>query len=369
MEPLKRTVVRLAMLFSTYRLGDLGLPNRIVMSPLTRSRAINNIPNNLMATYYEQRAAAGLIITEGTAPSPNGLGYPRIPGAYSDAQVAGWKTVTDRVHAAGGRIFLQLMHVGRVGHPNNLPSGAELVAPSALAAPGEMYTDQAGPQPHPTPRAMSEQDIHAAVEEYVRSAHRAIEAGFDGVELHGANGYLIEQFLNPGTNQRSDAYGGDIAGRNRFAIEVAEAVVEAIGGGRTGIRVSPYGVFNGISVHDELDAQYGALAEALDRVGLVYVHTVDHSAMGAPEVPSAIKTLIRDRFSRAIILSGGYDKQRAEVDLTEGLGDLVAFGRPFIANPDLVERLAADAELATPNPDLFYTPGPEGYTDYPRLDD
>ena len=351
-------------LFSSYRLGDLELQNRIVMSPMTRSRAIDNVPNEVMATYYAQRATAGLIITEGTAPSPNGLGYPRIPGAYSDAQTAAWRTVTDAVHQAGGRIFLQLMHVGRVGHPHNLPAGAELVAPSALVAPGDMYTDQEGPQPHPVPRAMSEADITQAIGEFVHASERAIEAGFDGVELHGANGYLIEQFLSPATNQRDDAYGGDPTRRNRFAIEVSEAVAAAIGGNRTGIRVSPYGVFNGISVHDELNEQYGALTEALDRVGLVYIHTVDHAAMGAPEVPVEVKRLIRDKFSRTVVLSGGYDRGRAEADLREGLGDLVAFGRPFISNPDLVTRLNKGIELAAPNHELFYTPGAEGYTDY-----
>lgn len=363
----KRTVVRFVSLFNGYQLGGLQLRNRVVMAPMTRSRALNNVPTEVMAEYYRQRAQAGLIITEGTAPSPNGLGYPRIPGAYSDAQVEGWRGVTTAVHTAGGRIFIQLMHVGRVGHRHNLPEGAELVAPSAVAAPGEMYTDQAGPQPHPEPRAMIEADITQAVGEFASSARRAVDAGFDGVEIHGANGYLVEQFLNPATNQRTDAYGGAWKDRNRFALEVARKMASAIGPDRIGIRLSPYGVFNAIAVHDELDEQYAALATALNEIGLAYIHLVDHAAMGAPPVPRAIKRIIRERFEGTLILSGGYDRQRAEADLGEGLGDLIAFGRPFIANPDLVDRLRDGLPIAEPKADLFYTPGPQGYTDYPAF--
>lgn len=353
---------------STFSLGDLTLKNRAVMSPMTRSRAIGNVPNDLMAEYYGQRADdAGLIITEGTSPSPNGLGYARIPGLFSEAQVAGWKKVTDAVHAKGGRIFAQLMHTGRIGHANNLPKGAEVIGPSAVKAAGSMYTDQEGPQEHPTPRALTEAEVEATIEEFVTASKNAIAAGFDGIELHGANGYLIDQFLNPGANQRSDAWGGSPEKRNRFATEIAKRAAAAIGAKRVGIRVSPYGAFNDLTAFEGIDAQYEALAAELGKLGIGYIHIVDHSAMGAPKVPDAIKDAIRKAFGGTIILSGGYDAPRAEADLKAGRGELVAFGRPFLANPDLLRRFEADAALNDPKFDLFYTPGPEGYTDYPTL--
>ena len=352
-------------IFQPYDLQGTPLKNRIVMAPMTRSRAIHNVPNELMATYYAQRAGAGLIITEGTSPSPNGIGYPRIPGAYSEQQTAGWKLVTDAVHEKGGKIFLQLMHTGRVSHPLNMPAGTKVLAPSAIAlSEGQMYTDQEGPQNYPTPAEMTKGEIKEAIQEYVQAAKNAITAGFDGVELHGANGYLIEQFLSPATNQRSDEYGGNIENRNRFALEAAGAVVKAVGKDRTGIRISPYGVFNAISIHDELDAQYDQLSKKLSDLGLAYLHLVDHSAMGAPEVPKSIKQTLRNNFAQTLILSGGYNAESAEADLQAGKGDLVAIGRPWISNPDLMERFQTGAELAQPNHDLFYTPGPEGYTDY-----
>lgn len=354
-------------LFSPYKLGAITLDNRAVMAPLTRSRAIDNVPNELMAEYYGQRANAGLIITEGTSPSPNGLGYPRIPGVFSDEQVEGWTLVTEAVHERDGQIFLQLMHTGRIGHPLNLPEGAEVLAPSAVKADGEMFTDQEGPKEHPTPRAMTKPEVDEAIREYVSAAENARHAGFDGVEIHGANGYLIDQFLNPLANQRDDDWGGDAESRNRFAVEVARAVSDAIGADRTGIRLSPYGAFNGLAEFEGVDDQFTSLATELGELGLAYIHLVDHSSMGAPEVPMHIKVSIRDAFGGTIILSGGYDAERAEHDLVEGLGHLVAFGRPFLANPDLLERFRKDAPLNEPKPDLFYTPGAEGYTDYPTL--
>lgn len=354
-------------LFSPFTLGEVTLPNRIVMAPMTRSRAEGNVPGPLMADYYGARGRdAGLIITEGTAPSANGLGYPRIPGIYRTDQIAGWRAVTDAVHEGGAKIFMQLMHVGRIGHPLNLPDGGELLAPSALAAPGEMYTDQEGPQPHPTPRAMTEADIEQAIEEFVAAARFAIEAGFDGVEVHAANGYLLDQFINPISNQRTDGWGGSPEARNRFPIEVARRVAAAIGKGRTGIRLSPYGAFNGLGSFEGQDAQFTALARELGALGLTYLHMVDHSAMGAPEVPDAIKTAMREAFGGTLILSGGYDAARAEADLAAGKGELVAFGRPFIANPDLAERMRIGLALNEPRYDTFYTPGADGYTDYPR---
>jgi N-ethylmaleimide reductase len=352
-------------LFSSYTLGRLQLPNRIVMSPMTRSRSIGNVPNELVAAYYAQRASAGLIVTEGTAPSPNGLGYARIPGIYSDAQIAGWRGVTDAVRAAGGRIFVQLMHTGRVAHPHNLPPGARIVAPSAIAAPGTMYTDAAGPQPHPVPEAMTEADIGAARAEFVHAARSAIAAGADGIELHAANGYLLEQFLNTASNQRTDAYGGGVPQRARFVLEVARAVADAIGGDRTGIRLSPYGANGGMIADPDTDALYTHLATELGKIGLVYIHVVDHAAMGAPPVPAAIKAAIRTAFRGAYILAGGYDRARAEAELAEAKGDLVAFGRPFLANPDLVGKLERGIALRAPDPATFFTPGAQGYTDWP----
>jgi len=351
-------------LFTSIQLGPLSLPNRVVMAPMTRSRALDNVPNELMARYYSLRAEAGLLITEGTSPSPNGLGYPRIPGLYSEAQVVGWRQVTDAVHAAGGRIFAQLMHTGRIAHPANLPLGARLLGPSAIAALGEMWTDSEGMQPLPVPLEMSEQDIAAAIEEYAIACKNARSAGFDGVELHGANGYLIDQFLNTASNQRSDRWGGSLENRIRFAVEVARASAAAIGGERVGIRISPYGVFNGMAPDAEMDALYLRLIEALNNIDLAYIHIVDHSSMGAPPVSEELKAQLRAAFKGKYILSGGYDASRANADLDAGKGDLVAFGRPFIANPDLVQKLKTGAELKAPDPDTFYTPDAKGYTEF-----
>jgi N-ethylmaleimide reductase len=356
------------MLFDAYTLGALTLANRVVMAPMTRSRAVElNTPNALMAKFYAQRATAGLLITEGTSPSPNGLGYARIPGLYDDRHVAGWRLVTDAVHAKGGKIFVQLMHTGRVGAGPNLPAGAVVLGPSAETCPGTMYTDAKGMLPHDAPRPMTEADIARAVAEYGHSAALAVEAGFDGVELHGANGYLIEQFLNPLVNLRDDEYGGSSEGRNLFALEVARAAVAAIGPERVGIRLSPHGAFNGTGPYEGVDAQYLALASDLSSLRLGYVHLVNHSSMGAPPVPRTLEDGIRAAFKGTLILSGGYDRDRAEADLVAGRGDLVAFARPFISNPDLVRRLQEGAALAPPNPATFYTPGAAGYTDYPAL--
>ncbi len=351
-------------LFSPFTLGSLSLKNRAVMSPMTRSRSIGNVPGEIVATYYAQRAGAGLIITEGTAPSPNALGYPRIPGLFSKEQVDGWRAVTKAVHDKGGAIFAQLMHTGRVGHPLNMPAGARLVAPSAIAVSGKMYTDQEGPLEHPAPIAMSAADIREAVAEFASASKNAIEAGFDGVELHGANGYLIEQFLCAKSNTRTDEYGGSVENRVRFAVEVARAASDAIGAKRVGIRLSPYGVFNDTGPDEHTDAVYTRLAEELGKLGLAYVHLVDHAAMGAPPVKPEIKAAIRKAFGGPIILSGGYDLARANADLAEGKGELVAFGRPFLANPDLVDKLKSGAALKQPDMSTFYTPGEKGYTDY-----
>ena len=356
------------MLFEPLVTPSIQLANRAVMAPMTRSRAIDaNTPNALMAEYYGQRATAGLIITEGTSPSPNGLGYARIPGLFNEAQVRGWKAVTDRVHAEGGKLFVQLMHTGRVAHVANLPPGAQVLGPTAGVCPGEMYTDSQGLQPHSAPRAMTAPGIAQAVTEYAESARLAVAAGFDGVELHAANGYLIEQFLNANVNQRTDGYAGTIEGRNRFALEVARATADAIGADRVGIRLSPYGVFNGTGPFPEVEAQYLALTQALSQRGLLYIHLLDHSAMGAPPVPAGFKLQLRAAFRGLFILAGGFDSASAERALTAGQADLIAFARPFLANPDLVERMRADAPLNAVDMATFYTPGPKGYTDYPVL--
>jgi len=295
------------LLFSKATLGTLTLQNHLVMSPLTRNRATGNIPNALMAEYYAQRGSAGLIITEGTSPSPNGLGYPRIPGIFSAAQVAGWKLVTAAVHAKGAKIFMQFMHCGRVGHPLNLPAGARVLGPSAVAAAGDMYTDADGMKQNAMPQAMTEADIKTAIDEFAQAAKNAVAAGFDGVELHGANGYLLEQFIRPNSNQRTDRYGGSIENRARFVLEVADAVIKAIGKDKVGIRLSPYGVFNDMPLYDAMEADYTYLAQQLNARGLVYIHLVDHSPMGAPPVPDSIKKMFRSVFKGKLILSGGYE--------------------------------------------------------------
>lgn len=354
------------LLFDRYILGGIELKNRIVMAPMTRSRAVeNNTPNALMAQYYGQRAGAGLIVTEGVSPSPNGLGYARIPGLFNEVQVAGWKLVTDAVHAKGGKIFVQLMHTGRVSHQDNLPAGAKVVGPSSEVCPGEMWVDKtASMQAHTAPIALSETEIKHVIQEYASAAKRAMQAGFDGIELHAANGYLMEQFLNPNVNKRTDGYGVNIAGRNRFVIEVADACIKSIGANKVGIRLSPQGVFNSTGDFAELEPQFLALTRDLSKMGLVYLHLVDHSAMGAPPVSAGLKKKIREAFSGTYIAVGGYNAETAEKALELKEADLIAFGRPFISNPDLVEKLKSGTQLIDPDMSTFYTAGEKGYTDY-----
>ena len=357
----------MSQLFSKATLGTLTLQNHLVMAPMTRNRAIGNIPNSLMAEYYAQRGSAGLIVTEGTSPSPNGLGYPRIPGISSNEQIAGWRLVTDAVRPKGAKMFMQFMHCGRVGHPLNLPAGARVLGPSAIAAAGDMYTDAEGMKQNAMPQAMTESDIKIAIEEFAQGAKNAIAAGFDGIELHGANGYLLEQFIRPNSNQRTDRYGGSIENRARFVLEVADATINAIGKDKVGIRLSPYGVFNDMPLYDAMEADYTYLAQQLNARGMVYIHLVDHSSMGAPKVPDSMKATFHKVFKGKLILSGGYDAARAESDLAAGKCDLVAVGKPFLANPDLVARWKTGAALNEVDMNTFYTPGPKGYTDYPAL--
>jgi N-ethylmaleimide reductase len=357
----------MSLLFSKTVVKSLPLQNRLVMAPMTRSRAIGNVPNELMAEYYAQRASLGLVITEGTSPSPNGLGYARIPGMYSPEQIAGWKLVTSTVHAKGAKMFVQLMHCGRIAHSLNMPKGARVLAPSALASSGQMWTDAEGMKPEPVPEAMTEDDLRQGIEEYVHSAKSALAAGFDGVELHAANGYLLEQFIRPNTNLRKDRYGGSIENRARFVLEIADALIKAVGKEKVGIRISPFGVFNDMPLYPEMESDYTYLAKQLNERGLLYIHLVDHSSMGAPAVPDSIKATLRSMSDCALILSGGYDFKRAESDLAAGKCDLVAVARPILANPDLIRRWETGAALNAPDSNTFYTPGPKGYTDYPTL--
>lgn len=356
-------------LLNEFNKNNLTLKNRVVLAPLTRSRSTqDHIPTPIMATYYEQRTEAGLLITEGTSPSKNGVGYPRIPGIYNEAQIEAWKTVTDAVHAKGSKIVVQLMHTGRVSHPGNMSADAKVLAPSAIAPENtKMYVDGEGELAIPTPTEMTEADIQEAINEYVAAAKNAMKAGFDGVEIHGANGYLLEQFINTGSNQRSDNYGGAIDNRCRIVLEVAKKTIEAIGAEKVGIRLSPNGAMNDIGPFEGQEETFQYLADELNKLNLQYVHLVNHGPMGAPALPDSIREYFRANFKGNLILSGGYDKDSAEAALNDNKGDLVAFGRPFISNPDLVSRWEKGAELVDPDPNTFYTPGPEGYIDYPTI--
>ncbi len=357
-----------ANLFSSIKLGPYTLPNRIVMAPLTRNRAgAGNVPGTLNATYYAQRTSAGLIISEATQVSPQGVGYPSTPGIHSPEQVEGWQLVTDAVHERGGRIFLQLWHVGRISHPSLQPDGALPVAPSAIAPQGDAQTYE-GPRPFVTPRALETHEIPGIVEQFRQGAQNALAAGFDGVEIHGANGYLLDQFLRDGTNQRTDQYGGSIENRARFHLEVTEAVVGVWGAERVGIRLSPSGTFN--SMHDSNPkATFGYLVEALNRFGLAYLHLVEANEAdiryGGTAIPT---TYFRSIFQGNLMTNGGYDREKGDAILASGGADLVSFGTLFLANPDLPKRFSLNAPLNQPNPETFYGGGEKGYTDYPPLD-
>jgi N-ethylmaleimide reductase len=348
------------------KVGSVKMRNRIVMAPMTRCRAINNIPNDLMAKYYMQRSAAGLIVSEGTSPSPNGLGYARIPGIFSKEQIDAWKKITSAVHRGNGIIFLQIMHTGRMSHILNMPRGAEILAPSAVKATGQMWTDAKKMQDFQVPKVMSIIELKHTKTEYANAAINAKKARFDGVEIHAANGYLLEQFISPMSNLRTDNYGGSIIKRCRFVLEVVSAVAEAIGKDKTGIRLSPYGTEGDMPVYNQIDATYQYLAEQLNRIGIAYIHIVDHSSMGSPAVPFQLKKSIRTIFKNTIILSGGYDKNKAESDIESGLADMIAFGRPYINNPDLIERFKNNWALSSDlKSDLFYSSDEKGYVDYP----
>lgn len=351
----------MSSLFDSIQIKNLKLANRIVMAPMTRSRATGNLANEMIAKHYALRADAGLLITEGTSPSPNGLGYARIPGIFSKEQLQSWKLVSQAVHQKSAKIFMQLMHTGRVSHQSNLPAGAQVLAPSAIQLSGQIWTDAQGMQDHTIPKEMNLNEIKNTILEYKQAAINAIEAGLDGVELHAANGYLLEQFLNPKSNQRKDEYGRDPQARMKFVLEVAEEVAKAIGPEKVGIRLSPYGAFNDMGEFAGIMDFYKQLVTSLSNLNLLYIHVVDHSSMGAPKVPDEMKQMIRSHFKGAYILSGGYDRSKAEADLKDQKGDLVAFGKPFIGNPDLVERLKNNQELKAFDPNLLYSGGAEGY--------
>jgi N-ethylmaleimide reductase len=348
-------------LLSPVRVGPYTLRNRMVMAPMTRNRAgAENVPSELAATYYAQRASAGLIVTEGTQVSPQGVGYPGTPGIHDGSQVAGWRRVTDAVHAKGGRIFAQLWHVGRISHPLLQPGGALPVAPSAVAAEGQTFTVE-GPKPFGIPRALELDEIPGVVEQYANGARQALESGFDGVEIHGANGYLIDQFLRDGANRRTDAYGGPVENRARFLLEVTEAVAGFWGADRVGLRFSPTSPFNSMSDSDPA-ATFSYATRAVDRFGLAYLHVIEPVAP-RPEAPVA--PLLRSLFNGPFILNGGYDRETGNAALAAGEADLISFGVLFLANPDLPERFAAGAPLNPPDRATFYAGGERGYIDYP----
>ncbi|SDT69139.1 N-ethylmaleimide reductase [Mucilaginibacter mallensis] len=351
-------------LLMPYSSPALNLKNHLVMAPMTRSRAIGNLPNALMAEYYSQRSGAGLIITEGTAPAPEALGYARIPGIFSSEQIEGWKLTTSAVHKNNTKIFLQLMHTGRIGHPANLPEDVQVVGASTIAAAGQMHTDIAGMQDYPVPVALSTLGVQNVISGYVSAAKNAIAAGFDGVELHAANGYLIEQFLNPNVNNRTDIYGGSMENRARFAIEVAQRVADAIGKEKVGVRISPNSTLGDLQAYDADTTQetYIHLSREFNRIGLAYVHISIN-----PQIPAQTLAAIRTEFEGTLIYCNTYTAEKAEAELNNGDADLIAFGRAFLANPDLEQRIINGTELNAPDFTTLYTPSSKGYTDYPVL--
>lgn len=353
-------------LFSPLKLGRLELPNRIVMAPLTRNRATvpGCIPNDLNVTYYAQRASSGLIISEATPISLMAHGYPATPGIHTAQQVAGWKKVVDAVHAKGGRIFLQLWHVGRISHPSLLPDHTLPVAPSAIRPAGQAFTYE-GLQDFVMPRALATEEIPGLIDDYRKAAENALQAGFDGVEVHGANGYVLDQFLRDGTNQRTDQYGGSIANRTRLLLEVVATVCKVWGADRVGVRLSPINQFNDIRDANP-QALFNHVAETLNPFGLAYLHVVEVGMTGDAPQPFDFGEL-RRCFKGNYMANGGYDKTRGNAAIAAGHADCIAYGVPYIANPDLVERFARNAELNEADPSTFYGGGEQGYTDYPVL--
>ena len=347
-------------LFAPLQLGSVELRNRMVMAPMTRSRASGAaVVAPITAEYYAQRADGGLLITEGTGSSPMAMGYARTPGIYNAEQIAAWKSVTEAVHGKGGKIFLQIMHVGRIAHSANRTIAEAPVAPSAIAAAGQMWTDAQGMQPNDTPRALELNEIPGVVAEFAQATRNALTAGFDGVELHAASGYLPMQFLNTGSNHRTDQYGGSVGNRVRFVVETLEAMVQAAGdAGRVGMKVSPGMKFNDIQDEDAIGTHV-ALADAIARLRLAYLHVM-RTGTGAEDA-------LRAAWEGNLLLGGGFQKAEANAAIEAGKAEAIVFGTSYLANADLVTRLRTDAPLNAPNAATFYTPGPEGYLDYPTL--
>lgn len=355
-----------AALFEPYKLGSLNLSNRIVMAPLTRNRAgAGFVPGDLTAEYYAQRASAGLIITEATQISQQGQGYQDTPGIYTQAQIDGWRKVTAAVHEKGGRIVLQLWHVGRISHVDLQPNGGQPVAPSAIRAATKTFVNNDFVDVS-EPRVLEIDELAGIVNDFRQAAANAIEAGFDGVEVHGANGYLLEQFAKDGANVRTDAYGGSVENRARLMLDVTAAVAQEVGAERTGIRISPVSPANGISCSDP-QAQYDYIVDQLDALGIAYIHVVEGATGGPRDVAPFDYASLRRRFGKTYIANNGYNLDLATSHVADSKADLIAFGRPFIANPDLVERLRIGAPLAEINPATLYGGGAAGYTDYPRF--
>ena len=351
------------MLFDSLQVGAIRMPNRVLLAPLTRARSdLDHMPNDMMAEYYAQRASGGLLITECTMVAPNTSAFVTEPGIYSPEQIVGWKKVTEAVHAKGGRIFMQIWHSGRAAHPA-MNGGAENVSPSAIAIEGEVHTPD-GKLPNAVPRALTLEEIPAMVQAYVQGAKNAIEAGFDGVEVHGANGYLIDQFLRDSANQRTDGYGGSLDNRARFLFEVLTAVTAAIGSDRVGLRLSPLNSYNSMIDSDPLTL-IGFLAERLNAFNLAYLHVMRSDFF--QKQAADVMPVARAHYKGVLIGNMGYSPEEAEQAISEGKLDAVAFGTAFLANPDLPERIQAGAALNAPNPATFYTPGPVGYTDYPTM--
>ncbi|MDD2932926.1 MAG: alkene reductase [Methylotenera sp.] len=353
-------------LFSPAKLGSIELKNRIVMAPLTRNRAgEGGVPQPLNTTYYEQRASAGLIITEATPISTMAHGYPALPGIYTDAQIAGWKKVTDAVHAKGGKVVIQLWHVGRISHPSLLPNGVLPVAPSAIKPAGQAFTYQ-GLVDYVAPRALDASELTSIVADYVHATKSALAAGFDGVEVHAANGYLLDQFLRDGSNKRTDNYGGSFENRARLLLEVTKAVVEVAGADKVGVRLSPVNPFN--DMHDSNpQALFNYVADALNVFKLAYLHAVEGGIHGGGIADPFDFDAFRQHFKGPYIANLYYDKQRGNAAIASGHADAIAYGVPFIANPDLVERFQADAALNEADANTFYGGSEKGYTDYPFL--
>lgn len=355
-------------LFQPYKLGSLSLANRFVMAPLTRNRAgAGLVPSEFAATYYAQRASAGLIITEATQISPQAQGYQDTPGLYTQAQINGWRKVTDAVHAKGGKIFVQLWHVGRISHVDLQPNGAAPVAPSAIRAETKVFVNN-GFADTSEPRALALDEIPVIIEDFRQAAANAMKAGFDGVEVHGANGYLLEQFLKDGANQRTDSYGGSVENRARLLLEVTAAVIKEIGAERTGVRISPVSPANAISISNPQE-QYDYVVDELNKLGIVYLHVVEGATGGPRDIAPFDYGSLRQRFKNTYMANNGYNTELASAHLAEGKADLFALGRPFISNPDLVERLKTGAALNALDGTTLYGGGAKGYTDYPTLAD